>query len=280
MTTTIPASDDPQDADNSQADADFTTGEGLRRLLCVLATDGERAWQSSPAASQLLAYAQEKYLPVARAWHRDPADAAFEAFLAMRSPSVLTADDPWAVVTHAVELGIAAEAHAERLMTSADKARRPSLRPEFEPVRAGHYEEFFYHVLTAAAAGDEPAPVKVDQVVHSSSTFLVMTGWSPRTVETAVEYICHRLTTLSTAQSALDVLRKDHAMRVRLGYSSYAWNGLLRLLIGPRSKKPPTAGDWSRLGIFARLLMGDRARDLLADKRLAAASRKIAGRTL
>jgi len=272
MTTTHPGSDD-------SSEADFTTSEGLRRLLALLAAEGERAWQTRPVASRLLAYAQEKYLPVARAWHRDPADAAFEAFLALRSPSALTADDPWAVVTHAVELGIAAEAHAERLMTSADKARRPSMRPAYEPVRAGHYEEFFYHVLTAAAPDDEPVPVKVDQVIRSSSTFLVMTGWSPRTVETAVEYICHRLTALSTAQSALDVLRKDQAMRVRLGYSSYAWNGLLRLLIGPRSKKPPTSGDWTRLGIFARLLLGDRTRDLLADKRLCAASRKIVGKT-
>jgi len=279
MTSKFHNTDGAPDAIHESAE-DFTTSEGLRRLLRLLAVAGDDAWRTSPAASHLLAYTQERYLPVARAWHRDPADAAFEAFLAMRSPSVLTADDPWAVVTRAVELGIAAEAHAERLMTSADKARRPSIRPEYEPVRAGHYEEFFYHVLTAAAAEDELAPVRADQVVHSSTTFLVMTGWSARTVETAVEYICHRLTTLSTAQSALDVLRKDQAMRVRLGYSGYAWNGLLRLLIGPRSKKPPTGGDWSRLGIFARLLLGDRARDLLADRRLVAASRKIVERTL
>lgn len=258
---------------------DFTTSEGLRRLLTSLAEQGDVAWRHNTVASRLLAYAQQKYLPVARAWRRDPADAAFEAFLAMRSPSTRTADDPWAVITRAVELGIAAEVHAERLLTSADKARRPSLRPEFEPVLAGHYEEFFYHVLTATHPGAEPAPVRVEQVVRSSSTFLVMTGWSPRTVETAVEYICYRLTTLSTAQSALDVLRKDQAMQVRLGYSTQAWNGLLRLLIGPRSKKPATSGDWSRLGIFARLLLGDSTRDLLADQRLVTASRKSAGST-
>lgn len=258
-------------------EADFTTSEGLRRLLASLAAQGEGAWRSSRAAARLLAYAQDKYLPVARAWHRDPADAAFEAFVAMRSPSTLRAEDPWAVVTRAVELGIAAEAHAERLLTSADKARRPSMRPEFEPVRAGHYEEFFYHVLSAASPDNgDPAPVRVEQVVRIASTFLIMTGWQPRTVETAVEYICHRLTTLSTAQSALEVLRKDQSMQVRLGYSSTVWNGLLRLLIGPRSKKTDPRGDWSRLGIFARLLLGDRAPDLLTDARLVAASRKIA----
>ena len=35
-------------------------------------------------------------------------------------------------------LGIAAEVHADRAMTSQDKARRPSKRPSEEPVRAGH----------------------------------------------------------------------------------------------------------------------------------------------
>lgn len=61
----------------------------------------------------------------------------------MRQSTTVKADDPWAVVTRAVALGIAAEAHADRDMTSQDKARRPSKRPREEPVRAGHYEEFF-----------------------------------------------------------------------------------------------------------------------------------------
>ena len=64
----------------------------------------------------------------------------------MRQPTTLRADDPWAVITRAVALGIAAEVHADRNMTSQDKARRPSKRPVEEPMRAGHYEEFFYDV--------------------------------------------------------------------------------------------------------------------------------------
>ncbi|HAJ16950.1 MAG TPA: hypothetical protein DCL57_02420, partial [Microbacterium sp.] len=53
------------------------------------------------------------------------------------------------------------------------------------------------------------------------------------------------------------------------------WNGLLRLLLGPRSKKEATGADPARLGIFARLLLGDRTEDLLADQQLAAISRKF-----
>lgn len=251
---------------------DFTTGEGLRVLLEQLTA--EHLWRTHPAARALMQYAQEKYLPLARSWHRDPADAAYEAFMAMRTPAIRRAADPWAAITRAVELGIAAEVHAERLLTSTDKARRPDQRPDEYPMRAGHYETFFYHVLAAASPPASPT-VAVERVVRSASVFLVSTGWHPRTIETAVEYICHRLTTLASTQSGIDVLRKDDAMRQRLGFSARDWSGLLRLLLGPRSKKEATGADPARLGIFVRLLLGDRTEDLLADHQLAAVSRKF-----
>ena len=65
---------------------DFTTGEGLRVLLEQLTA--EQLWRTHPAARALMRYAQEKYLPLARSWHRDPADAAYEAFMAMRTPAI------------------------------------------------------------------------------------------------------------------------------------------------------------------------------------------------
>lgn len=256
---------------------DYTTGEGLRVLLRLLEEAGPPAWRTHPLAAELMEYALEKYMPLARSWRRDPADAMAEAFLAMRSPSVARAADPWAAVTRAVELGIAAEVHAERLLTSADKARRPQFRPDDDPVRAGHYEDFFYHILTAPTPPSPPT-VRVDKVVRTATTFLVMTGWHPTTIEAAVDYICHRLTTLANTRSGLDVLRKDDAGRVRLGFTPKAWTGLLRLLLGPRSKVPETAGDWTRLGIFARILLGDTVNDLTSDSELTARSQRLAVR--
>lgn len=254
---------------------DFTTSEGLRALLTELTA--QHRWQSHPAARALLEYTERKYLPLALSWHRDPADAVYEAFLAMRTPAIMRAADPWAAITRAVELGIAAEVHAERLLTSTDKARRPEHRPDEYPVRAGHYETFFYHVLAAATPPQSPL-VAVERVVRSASIFLVATGWHARTIEPAVEYICHRLTTLSNTQSGIDVLRKDDPMRLRLGFCSRDWNGLLRLLLGPRSKKEVTGADPARLGIFARVLLGDRTEDLLADDHLKALSGKFTRR--
>lgn len=255
---------------------DFTTSEGLRALLTELERDGGRGWRTNPAATALLLYAATKYLPIARTWHRDPDEVLSEAFLAMRSPSAHTATDPWAVITRAVELGVAAEVHGERLLTSADKARRPEHRPQEQPVRAGDYEEFFYHVLTAPTSSPT-TPVSVERVVRSASVFLVMTGWNPKLIEPAVEYICQRLTSLANTQSGLDVLRKDQAARLRLGFGPSEWTGLLRLLLGPRTKKPVDGEDWSRLGIFARLLLGDTTDDLYADAQLRATSTTLAG---
>ena len=58
---------------------DFRTSEGLRELLTEL--NEHNAWATSPVAAELMVYATGKYAPIAKAWHRDPADAAYEAFL-------------------------------------------------------------------------------------------------------------------------------------------------------------------------------------------------------
>ncbi len=262
----------------SDSPPDFTTPEGLRQVLIDLTE--HNTWSTSPVAAELMVYAEHKYTAVAKAWHRDTADAAYEAFIAMRSPSTLRADDPWAVITRAVELGVAAETHAERLLTSSDKARRPSKRPPFEPVRAGHYEEFFYdvHPLQHPTGSSPDIPEedgslgggRVDEVIRTTIVFLVIAGWPARRVEQAVEYICQRMTGLGSHDSALDVLGNDAAIALRLGYPLDTWNGLLRLVIGTKpGRKSP-----GRMGILARTLLGDRVCDLLHDADLVTAAKQ------
>ena len=253
---------------------DFTTGEGLRALLEQLTA--EQLWRTHPAARALMQYAQEKYLPLARSWHRDPADAAYEAFMAMRTPAIRRAADPWAAITRAVELGMAAEVHAERLLTSTDKARRPDQRPDEYPMRAGHYETFFYHVLAAASPPASPT-VAVERVVRSASVFLVSTGWHPRTIETAVEYICHRLTTLASTQSGIDVLRKDWAVSSFVDDLFVDFRPRLR---SGRSRRPGSrrgcgSRGWSAAGGGCRTPLCTASRRIS----LAAGSRRTAGST-
>lgn len=253
---------------------DFRTSEGLREVLTSL--NEHNAWATSPVAAELMVFATGKYTPIAKAWHRDPADAAYEAFLAMRQPTTLRADDPWAVITRAVALGIAAEAHADRNMTSQDKARRPSKRPSEEPMRAGHYEEFFYDVHPHAPSphtrdGDDEDE-SVDRVIRATCVFLVLTDWPARPVEQAVDYIAHRITGLTSSSSAREIVSRELHIAIRLGYTPAEWAGLVRLVVGTKTGKRKS-GDY---GLFARVLLGDDVADLLRDDALVQASRRAA----
>lgn len=252
---------------------DFTTPEGLRQLLIELNETG--TWATSPVAAELMVYATSKYTPVARAWHREPADAAYEAFIAMRQPTTLRARDPWAVVTRAVALGIAAEVHADRDMTSQDKARRPSKRPAEGPVRAGFYEEFFYDVHPHAHPLAGPAEVDgAERVIRTASVFLVVTGWPARQVEQAVDYIAYRVAGLGSHRSAIEIVTREHNIALRLGFAPDTWRELVALVVGIRARKRRPG----RLGLLARALLGDTARDLLSDADLVAASGAVAAR--
>jgi len=256
------------------ATLDFRTSEGLRQTLTMLAAAGPDAWRTSRLVPSLLAFVERKYERLARAWHRDPAEVLYEAFLALRAPGTARALDPWAVVTRAVELGVAAEAHAERLLTSADKARRPALRPNHAPTRAGEYEEFLFGVLASdeeLVMEDDRLDRAGDAMVRTVSVFLVMTGWQARVVEPAVGYVVERLGSLSSTDSAVDVLRKDAAIPLRLGLAPRAWTGLVRLLLGnPRDRS-------GNLGLLARVLLGAEAPELLNDAVLVQTSRRAAG---
>jgi hypothetical protein len=247
----------------------FADSETLREVVASLtATD---TWARSPVARELMLFTMRKYAPVAKGWHRDPADAAYAAFLAFRAPTTLAADDPWAVVTQAVRLSIAAEAHADRLMTSSEKARRPTKRPPSEPIRAGSYEDFLFdiHPRDMFSDSDETNDA-VERVVRSACVFFVINGWPARTVEVAVEYICNRVTSLSSHNSAMDVLTADTALAYRLGYSNAMWETLLRLLVGVKLGRHRN----NQIGILGRLLLGETVVDLLQDEDLAGLARK------
>jgi hypothetical protein len=256
-------------ADRAEEIPDFRNSETLRELIAILTATN--TWATSRVARELMLFTMRKYAPVARAWHRDPADAAYAAFLALRSPTTVSANDPWAVVTRSVQLGLAAEEHADRLMTSSDKARRPAKRPLEEPVRAGHYEEYLYDIhprdpLMHPNDGQEA----IDGVIRAACVFFVVTGWPAHTVEVAIEYICNRITSLSSQDSALDVLTTDTALAYRLGYRDSEWAALLRLLVGVKATKRRNADT----GILARVVLGDTINDLLHDKRLVQRARE------
>src|SRR5690625_4868461 len=107
------------------AHIDFTTGEGLRILLIGIHAEGKAAWRSDIDVPAFMDYTATKYAPLARKHDLDAWEAASAAFDVMRTPSVLRANDPWGVVTRAVQITCIAEARANGMLCSTHQARRP-----------------------------------------------------------------------------------------------------------------------------------------------------------
>ena len=82
----------------------FEDSEALRALLNRLHQAGRGAWQRDPEAAALMEHAANKYAALARKHGLDPWEAASAAFEAMRGTATRRADDPWAVVTRAVQV--------------------------------------------------------------------------------------------------------------------------------------------------------------------------------
>ncbi|TWE13074.1 serine/arginine repetitive matrix protein 2 [Rudaeicoccus suwonensis] len=243
----------------------FASPAGLRALLDRLSQAGEGAWQTDPEATALLAYTIQKYEPLARSWHRDPGEAATAAFLAMRHNGVRHAADPWAVITRAVQVSFSAESHAERHLTSTEKARRSQHAERDIPLRTGELTDNLTVEAATLGSGTDPGP---EPVLADAAMFLRLLGWPESLAGTAVEYIAARLADAGSIQAGYETLRRDVAMRAQLDLDRAAWAGLLGVLLGSR----PQPGRPTRKGVFARLLLGESVRDLLDDNRLVRAT--------
>lgn len=254
------------DIDDDQARAErafLADPEGLRTTLTLLDELGPDGWRRLPIAGRLLAYARERYTPVALSWGRPRDDAAAAAFLVMRTASVRKATDPWAAVTRGVELHMIAEATAERGLMSPERARRPEARPAWAPVRAGEYE-FLYDLAASPGDGEDAAGGAVDRLVATAAAVLAVAGWEREAAVQAVEYVCSRMADMGSQDSALDALRRDAAARLRLGCSPEEWAALLRTLIGTR----PSATSKATPALLARIALREPLRDLLQDAAL------------
>lgn len=234
----------------------FANSSGLRALLDRLHDAGDGAWRADPDATALLAYTIDRYAPLARSWHRDPGEAASAAFVAMRHDGVRRAADPWAVVTRAVQVSLSAENHAERHLTSTEKARRTQHAEHDAPVRAGELTDTLPFAIRDSHREPETEPVIGDAIV-----LLELLGWPTLVAGAAVEYVAGRLADAGSIPAAYEALRRDRAFRAQLDLDRQAWTGLLGVLLGSR----PQPGRPTRKGVLARLLLGDSVRELLDD---------------
>lgn len=252
----------------------FTTSEGLRTLLQKLQDDDGTRWRTDRDAADLMSYAADRFAALARKHGLDPWEAAAAAFDVMRSPSTRRADDPWAVVTRAVQVTCIAEERARGLLCSVHQARRPRYsafhdaeRFSDREVPLADYHPAFH--VDHAAADDPGFSPHVDSAVQDAIALFVLRGWPAELASTGVEYVCGRLTETSSRASAYEMLRRDHAARTLLDLPQPAWTAMLRTLLG--SPDPALAHTALGRGILLRLLIGEPLRSLLADEGLVAA---------
>ncbi len=130
--------------------ASFTTPEGLRAVLQRLhdrESVGYWAWRHDPEAERLMQFTIRKYRSLARTHNCQPEDSAYAAFEAMRSRAVRCADDPWAVITRAVQVSLIAEERAAGLLCSTAQARRREVMRHHDARRFGEDETGFLELL-------------------------------------------------------------------------------------------------------------------------------------
>lgn len=269
-TTTAPGNGGPED---------YTTGEGLRVLLTRLHETGPHAWTHDPVAAELMRFAADKYRALAHKYGLDAWEAASAAFDVMRMASTRRADDPWAVITHAVRITCIAENRAQGLLCSTHQARRPHISMFHDAERLSEREEHplpdyhpAFHVHDRHP-GDDPEPADVEPArgtttsvgvaVEYAITLLTKLEWPPAVARAAVEHVCGALEKAGSRQTAYENLRRDRHARALLDIPGRSWTALLKALLG--NPHPSLAATTTGRGILLRLLIGESPAALLRD---------------
>ena len=255
----------------------FENSERLRELLTRLNTAGPDAWRTDPEAAALMQHAAQKYGALARKHDLDPWEAATAAFEAMRTASVRRADDPWAVVTRAVQITCIAENRANGLLCSVHQARRPRYSSFHDAERFSDRENPLtdYHPAFRAEPfanddgdgdddrGEVSGSTGVESAVEDTIALLCWYGWEPEVARAAVECICARLAESASRAGAYEALRRDRHARALLDLPAPSWYRLLRIILGTPDLH--LAGTNAGRGVLLRLLIGDSLRHLLND---------------
>ena len=261
---------------------DFTRSEGLRNLLVRLHQGGPNVWRDDPEAAALMTYTIEKYGALARRHHLEPEDAAVAAFEVMRTRSARTADDPWAVVTRAVQVTLIAEERANGLLCSTERARRATVSVFHDAERFSDRDtpvtdyHSAFHVSAeqeTVAVDDEAAEADVPTTAYEAADSVVAIfaalGWPTDTARTALDYICARLIESGSRLGAHEILRRDHHARALLDLDRPSWAAVIRVVLG--SPNPDRVHTTAGRGLLVRLLIGHQPADLLADDELVVA---------
>ena len=258
---------------------DFTTGEGLRALLNRLAEGGEDAWVHDPVARDLMEFAADKYRALARKHKLDSWEAVTAAFDAMQYRSTREANDPWAIITHAVRITCVYEERAQGLLCSVHQARRAHVSAFHDPERFSERDNALadyhpaFHTTDLRPSDLEPEPreglgsaqacMSAGSAAEDAIAMLCLLDWPADTARAAVEHVCGALMKAGTRQSAYEALRRDRHARALLDLPRRSWAALLKALLG--NPHPAYVATSSGRGVLLRLLLGETLDLLLRD---------------
>jgi len=257
--------------------ASFGTGEGLRCLLIRLRYSGRGAWQGDDEAAELMSYCIQKYGALARKHGVEPEDAAVAAFEVMRTRTARVADDPWAVVTRAVQISLIAEERANGLLCSSARARRASVSTNHDAERFSDRETPIseFHPAFQLPAEQDDVDIAADPQPAPTSAFLALDtvvgifgalGWPRNTAAAALDYIAARIIESGSRSAAHERLRRDPHARALFDLTRSSWIAMLRVVLG--SQSPDHACTSEGHGLLLRLLIGESVEELLDDDRL------------
>ncbi len=260
--------------------ASFATPEGLRAVLQRLhdrESVGYWAWRQDPEAERLMQFTIRKYRSLARTHNCEPEDSAYAAFEAMRTRAVRCADDPWAVITRAVQVSLIAEERAAGLLCSTAQARRRDVMRHHDARRFGEDETGFLELL-AESRGPSPAdpapaaprlkpgeatPTTAFEALNLVISMFVALGWPSSSATCTLDYIATRLMEAGDRHVAHAYLRRDLAGRVALDLDRDSWATVLRIVLGNPDKA--AAATRAGVGVLAMLVCDWKVVDLLAD---------------
>lgn len=259
----------------------FADSEGLRRVLTRLHDSGDTSWRDDPEAAELMRFTMHRYGALAHKHGLEPADAAVAAFEVMRTRAVREADDPWAVVTRAVQITLISEARANGLLCSTSRARRAEVAVHHDALRFSDRETPVcdyhpaFHVpaeqdtlsLDDEKEADAEAWTNAFHAVDTAVEVFAVLGWPPDTARAGIEYICSRLIDAGSRSAAFESLRRDRRPRAILDVDQPSWIALLRAILGHhhRDRVHTDAGR----GLLLRLVIGHQVDELIADDNVA-----------
>ncbi|MFC7620669.1 hypothetical protein [Microlunatus sp. GCM10028923] len=252
----------------------FTSSEGLRALLTRLHEAGPKGWKQDPIAAELMEFVANKYASLARKHGLDPWEAASAAFDVMRTKAARCANDPWAVITHAVRITCIAEERAQGLLCSTHQARRPQVSAFHDAERFGDranplidYHPAFRVNHDHDEADEPPAntdiAIPAEAAINEAISLFTVLGWPAETARAAVEHVAVALARSGNRHSAYETLRRDKHARAILDLSAGSWAAVLKTLLG--HPHPAYASTSAGRGVLLRLIIGESLPLLLRD---------------